>query len=164
MLTFRENFASDVSVKNLDIILENLSKLKYTNYSSTFPLNCFLYIAYPLQWIHGRDPFDLSPLPRLPVNAPHVDPESCDKAFKTLFGRQGYWPGVMLYENFDTVLPGDIIIASVNNVPGHMMICGGNQKIWHSNPSGVKVHNLDVISKQKAVWHYRPSACSKMMK
>tara|TARA_R100000426_G_C4751952_1_gene83701 strand:+ start:5 stop:499 length:495 start_codon:yes stop_codon:yes gene_type:complete len=162
--TFHDLFDAEVNLQNLDVILENLSKYKYTNYTSVFPLNCFLYIAYPLQWIHGRDALDLSPLPRLPVDAPLTNPESCSDAFKKLFGRNGYWPGVMLYENFKSVLPGDIIIASVNKVPGHMMICGGQQKIWHSNPSGVKVHNLDVISKQKAVWHYRPSACSKISK
>ena len=149
MSTFREYFKSDVSVENLDIILENLSKFKYTDYTSTFPINCFLYIAYPLQWIHGRDAFDLSPLPRLPVDAPQTDPKSCDQAFRKLFGKKGYWPGMMLYDNFKTVLPGDIVIASVNNVPGHMMICGGNQKILAQQSIGCKSSQLRCNCKAK---------------
>jgi hypothetical protein len=156
-------FPEEITKENLDIVLDRLSKYKYTDYRSSFPMNCFLYAAYAIQWIHGRDPFDLSGLPRLPVDTPKSDPASCATAFKKLFGKGAIWPGSMLYNSFSDIRPGDILICSVNKVPGHIMISGSDQKIWHSNPSGVKTHDFSVIRKQNTTWHYRAKACSKLL-
>lgn len=155
-------FPSEITLDNLDAALEKLSKFPYTEYTSSFPMNCFLFISYVLQWIHGRDPFDLSPLPRLPVDAPKNDPDSCDVAFKKLFGNSGLWPGSMLWQGFKNLKAGDILICRINKVPGHMMIVGGDGRIWHSNPSGTKVHDTEVIHREKPNWHYRPFACGKI--
>jgi cell wall-associated NlpC family hydrolase len=58
--------------------------------------------------------------------------------------------------------PGDILICQINKVPGHMMIVGGDGKIWHSNPKGTKIHTSEVILREKPTWHYRPFACGKI--
>jgi len=151
-------FELEVKRQNFPKILEFLSGLPYTTYKAQMPMNCFLFIAYALQWAHGRDPMDLSPLPRLPEYTPRQNPELCKTAFKQLFGADKIWPGRMIYNGFRDVEMGDIIISTINNVPGHMLIVENEDKVWHSNTSGTKISTMKSVRRSAPTWHYRTTA------